>query len=81
MGNHRLYLELKTNVYFVGHPMLHFVNPTHFSNFCERSRLGKTEFKLGRYRGFRYEVLLKDCAGILSCLGDKVHCQSVTVHL
>ena len=42
-----LYLELQTNVHFVGQPKLHLVNQTHFSKVCERLELGKTEFKLG----------------------------------
>ena len=65
--NHTLYLELEANVYFFGQFRLHLVNQTHFSNFCEGSELGKTEFKLGRSWGFRYKALLRDWAGIPSC--------------
>ena len=59
--------KLQTYVYFVGQPRLHLVNQTHFSNFCERSDLGKTEFKLGRSWGFSNEALLWHWAGIPSC--------------
>ena len=52
----------------ISEPRLHLVNKTHFSNFCERSELDKTEFKLGRSWGFSYKALLRDWAGIPSCL-------------
>ena len=43
----------------------------HFSNFWERSELGKTEFKVSPSWGFSYEALLRDWAGIPSCLADQ----------